>query len=146
MTVQLLIYKSPAVVSRDRHADCSVEPARDFAFCAGTNSAPLLAAEFAHAAAEFPIVFVGPRDQMMPTVLLGLRDGENVYVGRNRRWAAGYVPAFFRRYPFVYAREGEQLLLSIDEAFPGLNRDGRGQRMFNDDRTPSCARSWPADL
>ena len=39
-----------------------------------------------------------------------------------------------RRYPFVFSTpdNGKTFMLCVDEAFPGFNRDGRGQKLFND--------------
>ena len=38
-----------------------------------------------------------------------------------------------RRYPFVFstADDGKTFMLCVDEAFPGFNREGRGQRLFD---------------
>jgi hypothetical protein len=40
---------------------------------------------------------------MMPVVLLGMRDKENLYVNESNQWEAKYIPAFIRRYPFVFS-------------------------------------------
>jgi hypothetical protein len=54
-------------------------------------------------------------------------------------WQGKYVPAFLRRYPFVFSSrdEGKTFTLCIDEGFPGFNHDGRGQRLFGDDNKPT---------
>jgi hypothetical protein len=43
------------------------------------------------------------------------------------------VPAFFRRYPFVFSSsdEGKTFTLCIDVDFPGCNIAGRGERLFD---------------
>ncbi len=41
----------------------------------------------------------------MPAVLLGIRDQENLYVDDNGAWNAKYIPAFVRRYPFVFSSQ-----------------------------------------
>ncbi|MGK0169365.1 MAG: hypothetical protein ACI9W2_001086 [Gammaproteobacteria bacterium] len=71
----------------------------------------------------------------MPTAILGTRDGENLFLDHGGMWSAKYVPAFIRRYPFVFARPdaGENFTLCIDEQFSGCNQDGRGERMFDAD-------------
>lgn len=138
MTTQLLFYASAVPVSSARHADCSIE-VKDYGFCRNVNSVPLMAVEFPMAAPEYPIVFATGDDAVTPVVILGMRGKENLYVSREGTWEAKYVPAFVRRYPFVFAEqdEGKSFVLCLDEAFPGFNREGRGQRLFTDEKKPS---------
>src|SRR6266567_4745527 len=48
-------------------------------------------------------------------------------------------PQAAAEYPFVFSQspDGERLLLCIDEAFSGFNREGRGQRLFAEDGKPT---------
>lgn len=135
MTTQLLIYETAVPVSSGRHGGCSVEVGTDFAFARNVNSVPLMAVEFPNAAPEYVIVFAGTQDVIMPAVILGVRGNENLYLSGEGAWQAKYIPAFVRRYPFVFSTtdEGKTFMLCVDEAFPGFNREGRGQRLFGDD-------------
>ncbi len=96
---------------------------------------PLLAQEFRDAIREYPVVFAGTEDQIMPAVLLGFGEHENLYVDEAGQWNAKYIPAFARRYPYVFstADEGKTLTLCIDEEFNGFNQDGEGERLFTDE-------------
>lgn len=140
MTKQMLIYETAIPVSEVRHADASFEPSRNFAFAAAINAVPLMAVEFQHAAAEFAIVFSAVGPDIMPAAVLGVRDQQNLYLTEDAQWRAKYVPAFIRRYPFVFSSSEDQqtLMLCIDETHPGFNREGRGQRLFGDDGKPSA--------
>lgn len=139
MTTQLLIYETAVPVSSARHADCSVEAGANYAFARTVNSVPLMAVEFPNAAPEYAIVFAGAQDAPMPAVILGVRGNENLYLSGDGAWQARYLPAFVRRYPFVFsvADDGKTFMLCVDEAFPGFNREGRGQRLFGDDGKPT---------
>jgi SapC protein len=139
MTTQLLIYETAVPVSSGRHGGWSVEVGADYAFARNVNSVPLMAVEFPNAAPEYAIVFAGAQEAMMPAVILGLRGNENLYLSGEGQWQAKYVPAFVRRYPFVFSTsdDGKTFMLCVDEAFPGFNRDGRGQRLFGDDNKPT---------
>lgn len=132
MTTQLLIYETATPVSAARHGDCAIEPARGYGFARRINAAPLTAVEFPHAAAEYAIVFTRSGEEVMPVVILGARAGENLYVREDDSWDARYLPAFIRRYPFVFAArdDGRTFTLCVDESFAGLNREGRGQALF----------------
>jgi SapC len=139
MTSQLLIYESAVPVSSARHGGWSVEVGADYSFSKDVNSVPLMAVEFPHAAAEYAIVFSGTAQAFIPAVILGMRGNENLYLGERGGWQAKYIPAFVRRYPFVFStsQDGRTFTLCIDEAFPGFNQEGRGQRLFGDDKKPS---------
>jgi hypothetical protein len=132
---QLLFYEQATPLSKDRHANWSVELGRNYAFARSTNSVPLTRVEFARAAREYPIVFAGPEDEPFPLAILGLSDRQNLFIDDQGAWGGDYVPAFVRRYPFVFTTldDGQTFTLCMDEAFSGCNEDGRGERLFDDD-------------
>jgi hypothetical protein len=131
----LLIYERAVPVSPQRHGDVSVKAGRSLAFAKNVNSVPLMVAEFANAGAEYAVVFAGQGDGVVPVVLLGVRDDENLFVGADGSWQGRYVPAFLRRSPFVFATgdDGANFTLCVDEDYDGVNRDGRGERLFDND-------------
>jgi hypothetical protein len=139
MTTQLLIYETVIPLSAARHRGAAVEITRNYEFSSKTNSVPLMAVEFPYAASEFAIVFAGTKENVMPAVILGVRDGENLFLSQDAKWDAKYVPAFVRRYPFVFSTsaDGERLVLCVDEAYSGFNREARGQKFFDDDNKPT---------
>jgi hypothetical protein len=139
MTAQLLIYETAVPVSKTRHANWSAEVGSDYGFSRKINSVPLMAVEFPGAAAEYAVVFAGNEEAVMPAAILGLREQENLYVGPQGAWQAKYIPAFLRRYPFVFSSrdDGKNFTLCVDEAFPGFNQDGHGERLFDAEGKPT---------
>jgi len=137
MTTQLLIYKTAVLVSQSRHGDRFVESGTDFSFSKNVNSVPLTAVEFPLATAEYPIVFAGSGDDVSPAVILGVQENQNLYLTAENKWDAKYIPAFIRRYPFVFSQSGDQFMLCIDEEFSGLNANGAGVPLFKADGSPS---------
>jgi len=137
MTKQLLIYGSAVPVTRGRHGNWSVEVDGSYRFSREVNSVPLMAVEFPQAASEYAIVFAGSEDEVLPAVILGVRTNENLFLDEGDQWGARYVPAFVRRYPFVFSRTGDRFMLCVDEEFPGFNQEGRGQPLFTDDGQPT---------
>lgn len=135
MAKQLLIYETATPVNRSRHASLSVKVGGNYGFSAGVNSVPLMAAEFSQVASEMTIVFAGQGDNLIPAVLLGVRENENLFVDGAGKWLGRYVPAFLRRYPFVFSSsdDGQNFTLCVDEAFEGVNNGGRGERLFDAD-------------
>jgi hypothetical protein len=130
-----VFYERVTPVSSQRHVDWSVEIGGRYDFAVGVNSVPLTAVEIPLAAREYTIVFAGDDGGLMPLVVLGLERNSNLYVGEDGKWDAKYIPAFVRRYPFVFARsdDGATFTLCIDEEFSGCNQDGKGQRLFDDE-------------
>lgn len=132
---QLLFYEQATPLSKERHAKWAVELGRNYAFARATNSVPLTRVEFARAAREYPIVFAGPEDEPFPLAILGLADRQNLFIADDGGWSGDYVPAFVRRYPFVFTSldNGQTFTLCVDEAFSGCNEDGRGEQLFDED-------------
>jgi hypothetical protein len=136
---QLLIYENAVPLSVRKHGEWSLDTGKNYNFARKVNSVPLMAVEFLSAAAEYPIVFGGQGDKVMPAAILGLRGEQNLYLNDEGEWQAKYIPAFVRRYPFVFSSsdEGKTFALCIDESFPGFNPEGRGERLFTDEKKPS---------
>lgn len=133
MATQLLIYEKVVPVSKDRHTGWSVKAGNDYSFAKHVNSVPILAVEFASAADEYTIVFAGNEEGTMPIVLLGIKERENLFVNEANHWDAKYVPAFIRRYPFVFSESEDRstFTLCIDEDFVGCNQENKGERLFD---------------
>lgn len=128
----LQIYQKPAAIRQDVHFDVCVQRQPDFSFARESNLAPVLFGEFEPACLQFPIVFTGETEATLPVALLGLRENENVFVDAAGQWTGGYIPGFFRRYPFVFSTDSDDTLtLCVDEGHTGVNRDGRGERLFD---------------
>jgi hypothetical protein len=131
---QMLFYENVAPVSKERHKDLCIERV-DFGFAANVNSVPLTAIEMPLAAREYTIVFVGNEDTVSPLVILGVDGSQNQYLDENLAWKADYIPAFVRRYPFVFSQneDASQFTLCVDEGWSGCNREGRGQALFTEE-------------
>jgi len=140
MAKQLLFYEKAVPMSAARHSELSLETGAGYAFAATASAVPIMALEFIPAAAEYAIVFAPVGEEIFPAVVLGLRSDQNLYLDQAAKWDAKYVPAFIRRYPFVFSTstDGKTLTLCIDESYAGLNREGRGERLFDDERKPAA--------
>jgi hypothetical protein len=128
-----LFYSNAVAVNKDKHGDLSVKTGKDFGFARLVNSVPLLTAEFLRAASEYAVVFAGEGDTIIPVAILGAEAERNAYVNDDGSWDGKYVPAYARRYPFVFASsdDGKNFTLCIDDGFEGCNTEGRGERLFD---------------
>ena len=147
MTVQQLFYNNVVPLTPERHAGWHIRTLKDYSFAGRTTSVPLMTAEFLKASRSFPIVFAGAEEQLIPVQLLGARREENVVVGPGGHWEDGtYMPAFIRRYPFIFSQsaepspsaEGQNFFLCIDEDYPGFNQQGEGAALLDQDGKPSA--------
>jgi hypothetical protein len=135
MEKQVLFYNDVKPLSSEQYKDLFLRDDAGFSFAEKVNAVPLTSVEFSKAAAEYVIVFAGEEDSLAPYAVLGIRDGENSFITENGEFKASYIPAFIRRYPFVFTTydEGKNFTLCIDTNSAALNTDGVGQRLFEED-------------
>lgn len=113
-----IFYRQPEPLDVRRHKTLGLNDASEYQFAVGANAIPIHVGEFALVARDYPIVFVGG-DTPMPVAIVGIRQNENLFVDSNGGWAAGrYIPAYVRRYPFLFLRNDSenQLILCFDKA------------------------------
>ena len=122
----VLFYGQPEPLSIDAHGKLGVDPVdQPYAFAAKTHLVPLTVTEFAPAALSYPVIFVGETRQ--PVAVMGLRQGENLFVNEAGAFSPeAYIPAYVRRYPFVFANDDVQkrLILCVDRAAPFIKEGG----------------------
>jgi hypothetical protein len=128
-----LFYKSVVPLSSQFHPNHGLKTRDDLEFTRGTHAIPITVDEFAIAQRHYPIVF-GLGENPAPLALIGLQEGNNLYLGADGQWEAGqYVPAFVRRYPFMLARlspTSEELSLCFDDT-AGLLAADQGEPLFD---------------
>ncbi|MBA3048207.1 MAG: SapC family protein [Alphaproteobacteria bacterium] len=129
----VLFYGKPEPLSVEAHGGLGVDPVeKPYGFVAQTNLVPLTVTEFAPAALSYPVIFVG--DARMPVAVMGLRGGENLFVNDAGEFRPeAYIPAYVRRYPFVFANDDVQkrLILCVDREAPFI-REGGATPLFID--------------
>ena len=134
----VLFYGKPEPLSVEAHGTLGVDPVeKPYGFVAKTNLVPLTVTEFAPAALSYPVIFIG--DARMPVAVMALRGGENLFVSEAGEFRAeAYIPAYVRRYPFVFANDDAQkrLILCVDRDAPFI-REGGATPMFVDGKPSS---------
>lgn len=141
MSTQPLFYKNAVPLNKEKHGDLYMEPVGSFKHTKDTNSVYITAVEFIKAARDYPIVFgKNPDGSVFPTVLFGLQNNQNRYLGKKGEWLAEYIPAYVRRYPFILATSSgasDTFAVCIDESYSGFNRKQKGQRLFEENGAES---------
>jgi hypothetical protein len=117
-------------LSRSAHAHKRWIPYTGYGFAMAQTLVPLVGLELGRAAASLPVVFAPVDKGFLPMALLGLDNGQNLFVGAGGEWLGEYVPAALRSQPFALGRNTQgQLILCIDEASP-LVSDSEGEPFF----------------
>ena len=120
LTGNVLFYQQPEPLSAEAHGHLGVKQvSHPFGFLAAAHAVPITVTEFGMVAGCYPVIFVG--DDKTPIAVMGVRQGQNLYVDANGQPEQDhYIPAFARRYPFVFAADqgSDQLLLCIDRQAP----------------------------
>ena len=123
----VLFYSQPEPLNMERHGKLGVNQAeKPYAFVGATNAVPLTVTEFSPAALSFPVVFLG--DPKSPVAIMGLRQDQNLFVDEAGQYlSSAYLPAFVRRYPFVFANDedNKRMVLCIDRSAPFLAEGGQ---------------------
>jgi hypothetical protein len=127
-----LFFKEPvALMERDKRSSYVTLP-ENFKFASKTNSVPLAVTEFEMACRSYPIVF-SSGETVAPVSIVGLRKEENLFLDEESAWLSNtYVPAYIRKYPFIFHQsEGTNLLtLCVDSEY--LGDSGTGLAVFKD--------------
>ena len=120
ITGNMPFYKKPEPISAARHAKLGVNKIqRPFEFARDMHVAPMTIGEFPMGGLDYPIIFAG--EERAPLFVMGLRERENLFVTDDGRWENHrYLPAFVRRYPFVFAedRDNQRFVACIDVEAP----------------------------
>lgn len=122
-------------VTTETHKNTKIKPISDFSFAKPLNIASVMLHEFSRASSTYPIVFLEDKeaDLFRPMVLMGLEQGENLFIDDKGAWRASYIPAIVRRYPFTLARtpEADRFTICVDESSNLVSTD-EGQALFED--------------
>jgi len=133
-----LLYKNPQQLNAEQHNDFKLNFEAGFGFARNTNSVPLVIEEFGATCRDYVIVF-STGEVALPLVVLGVQSDHNAYVNGKGEWAAEtYIPAYVRRYPFIFSETpgSEELTLCIDMEASALNKD-QGVALFDDNKEAS---------
>jgi hypothetical protein len=134
-----LFFKRVVGVNPQLHGHLKLDRAVGYAFATKAQSVPIGLTEFDAVAQHYPILFTTGANPV-PVALLGLREGENLFVRQDGTWQTdAYVPAYVRAFPFIFVEDAENKSVVVGmEPDAEQIRPDRGQPLFEDGR-PSPA-------
>jgi hypothetical protein len=135
-----LFYENIVPITFAQHGTMRLRTPLDYQFTRDANAVPLTLSEIPLAAPWYPIAFTHEA-RPRPVAILGLRDGENLFVDGKGRWREGaYVPTYVRRYPFALGQTGEFITLCIEDR-PDVLSETIGKPLFDGDRPSALLES-----
>ena len=123
-------------MDRSKHMGSGLREGFGFEFAASTNAVPINLVEITQLSHFYPLGFTMDEDPV-PVAILGLREGENLFIDDHGEWLEGaYIPGYIRRYPFLFRSEPEieRYILLVDEE---SLEEGGAHRLFEDDSSPA---------
>lgn len=97
---------------------------------------PLAGTELTQAALALPLAFAPVDGGFACVAVVGVRDGQCLYVAPDGRWLGRYLPATLRCYPFALALVGDDKhALCVDEASGLMSQQPQDERFFEEDGT-----------
>lgn len=134
-----LFFKRVVGVNPQLHGHLKLDRAIGFGFAAKAQSVPIGLTEFDAISQHYPILFTTGANPV-PVALLGLREGDNLFVRADGTWQPdAYVPAYVRAFPFIFVEDaGNKSLVVGMEPDAEQIRPDAGQPLFEDGR-PSPA-------
>lgn len=133
-----LFYTKPTPLDAKAHGNFGLKKNFGFSFTDGVNAVPINLIEMPQICHFYPIAF-SPDGNATPVAILGLRDSENLFLDSEHRWTEQtYIPAYIRRYPFIFSEmpEGDQLTLCVDITDNVIEEKGE-QPFFDKEGKPS---------
>lgn len=134
------LYKTLIPLTAERHSGYYLSSSRIYDYAKGANAIPVTADEFPQVARHYPIVLAGG-EEPTPVALVGYSTGKNDHVDTDGNWTKGaYIPAYLRRYPFCYVREGveaDRNILCADLSSIIFETKGEADRALFVDQQPS---------
>lgn len=134
-----LFYTNPMPLDAARHSNLSLKSNFSLDFTKNVNAVPINLIEMPQICHFYPIAF-SPDENATPVAILGLRDNENLFLNAKNEWLPdSYIPAYIRRYPFIFSEieNSDQLTLCIDQTDLTIEEGGE-QKFFEGGGEPTA--------
>ena len=130
------MYKNLEILNKITHKNKSVKEVKNFFYAKNLTSAPITSAEFFESCKNYPIFFAKDKDNnWFSSVILGYKENINLFVDEKGNWQKShYIPAFVRKYPFVFIKEEnkDNLFLALDKEYLSDERSDEIRKLFDD--------------
>jgi len=127
------MYNNIELITKDEHKEFGVANVEGFSHAKNLTSSMITMSEYYQSCKNYPIVFAKNEEEgWFSVALLGL-EKENKFLNEDGTWKEDcYIPAYVRRYPFIYIKNEDDLLLGFD-ADHKVSKEEAGDRYFFDE-------------
>ncbi len=127
------MYQKIELILKDEHKNSGVKKIEDFSHAKASSNAIITMEEFFQSCKHYPIVFSkNEKEGWFALALLGLKNS-NIFVDEEGAWREEcYIPAYIRRYPFIFVQNNQELLLGFD-AQHKVDKEEADSRYFFDE-------------
>ncbi|MDD3343804.1 MAG: SapC family protein [Sulfurospirillaceae bacterium] len=112
------MYQKIEIITTVLHQQSAIKAIDSFLYAKELIHAPITVAEFYESCKDYPILFVKDAGGIWNAIaMLGYKEGNNLFIDAKGAWEKNrYIPAFIRRYPFVFALKPgtNELALAFD--------------------------------
>ena len=122
--------QNPVLLDNITHKDLRIITRRGAEWGDARMSCIATPDEFRRLQVHYPIVFQkNAEGQLQPLALLGLQEGQNLFLGA-AGWTVPYVPLAMQREPFMIGVNEDELRMLVDMASPRISQGADGEAVF----------------
>jgi hypothetical protein len=136
-----MFYGDLVPLNSQEHGALKVRPLDTAKFLVNCHAVPLTSDEFIGASRFYPIIFT-QGENPVPLALMAMNEGMNTFVDDDGKLLNPvYVPAYIRRYPFMFVRaqpDSDEMTLCFDPTAEAVGTFEDGEPLFDGD-APSQA-------
>ena len=127
------LFKEPSLLRSDADRDMKYEIPKDYKIAKTSYYIPVSHSETPDAGRVFPLFFIKGEEDFLLIALMGLKEGQNLFVNNLGRWKEHtYIPSLLRAYPFAVSRLDDKTnAIVYDKGYKGFNTK-EGERIFDD--------------
>ncbi len=130
------MYQDLEILNKINHKNNSVKEIKDFSYAKNLMNVPITITEFFEACKNYPILFTKDKDEnWFASIMLGYKENENIFVDDKGVWdKLHYVPAFVRRYPFIFVEQknNDELIVALNKDSLIIDKKNESRKLFND--------------
>lgn len=131
------MYEKIEIINKIADKDTVITRVQSFEYAKEITSATLSTAEYFEACKDYPIVFLKDnQNEWYSSAILGYKEKQNLFIDSNNQWEVGkYVPAYIRRYPFIFVAQPNttELALGVDAKYKDNSNLSEIGRLFDKD-------------
>ncbi len=128
------MYNNIELITKDEHKDFGVANVEGYAHSKELTTSMITMSEYYQSCKNYPIVFSKNEEEgWFSVALLGL-EKENKFLNEDNTWKEDcYIPAYVRRYPFIYIKNEDDLLLGFDADHKIEKKEADARYFFDDE-------------